>query len=87
MADAKIVSDQRLIGASFKTCAMADAKFDDVDLSRARLSDINLQGATFDNVNMSNVAITDAKIDGLTIFGWDIAQLIRNALKRKQSGS
>ena len=86
MASAKTFLDERLIGAQFKTCAMAEAKFDDVDLARAKFNDVNLQGANFDNINMSNVVITDAKIDGLTIFGWDIAELIRDARKRKQSG-
>jgi hypothetical protein len=45
-----------------------------------------MQGAELKNVNLANVKIEDANIDGLTILGWDVAKLIRDALNRNQSG-
>ena len=47
---------------------------------------MNLQDAKLTNVNLANVSIQDANISGLTIFGWNIEELIKGALQKKTSG-
>jgi hypothetical protein len=42
-------------------------------------------GAKFTDVNLGNVVIDKANIDGLTILGWNIAELIKEARQRKSS--
>jgi len=69
--------NRRLDAAVFETCALADAKFCDVNLADAAFENVNLKGAKFHNVNLSGVTITNAKIEGLKIFGYDIPALIK----------
>lgn len=70
---------QRLDGAVFRDCSVANATFDDANLAGANFTNVNLKGAKFSNVNLSGVTIEDANIEGLKIFGHDIAALIRDA--------
>ena len=48
-------------------------------------TDINFPGAKLNYVNLTNVRIDDANIAGVTIFGWNIGELITDAQKRKTS--
>ena len=73
-------------GAKFHGCLLGEAGFEGTDLSQSRFENVNRQRAVFTNVNMSNVVIDDANVEGLLIFGWNVADLIREALKRKQAG-
>jgi len=72
--------DRDMKNATFRNCALGQARFEDVDLSHSVFSDVNLRGAHFTNVNLTGVVIDDANIAGLTIAGRDIAALIREAM-------
>ena len=45
--------------------------------------DTNLEDARLNNVNLAHVSIDNAKISGLTILGWNIADLIKDARHEK----
>lgn len=57
---------------------MARSRFDDINLSEATFSNVDLHGARFTNINLADATIDDARITGLTIFGHDIETLIAN---------
>jgi len=78
MSNSDRFQNRHFDGAVFHDCSMARSRFEDIDLSEAVFADVNLSGVLLKNVNMTNVAIEDAKIDGLTILGCDVAELIRN---------
>ena len=69
--------NQPLIGAAFRSCAMARAQFEDIDLADSRFTNVNLQRAHVRDANLTGAVIDDANISGLTIAGHDIAALIR----------
>ncbi len=88
-ATVRKIEFQNMEGTLFSQTMLADAEFDDVDLSRvsihnvnlsgAKITDANLSGATFNDINLKDVCITDANIEGLTINGFNIAVLIADA--------
>jgi uncharacterized protein YjbI with pentapeptide repeats len=65
-------SGQRMDGAAFTNCSLANAVFDDVNLAGASLTDVNLTGLELEN----------ARITGLRIFGYDVAAWIREQLEK-----
>jgi uncharacterized protein YjbI with pentapeptide repeats len=95
MTEERLFDHQQLPGAKFHGCGLVQAEFDNVDMSQSKFkrvnlwassfTDINFQGAKFSNVSFANVSIEDANIDGLTIFGWNITALIKDAQKGKPS--
>ncbi len=76
------IEGRRMPGIEIRNCGMTDALFDDVNLAGARFRNVNLMGASLDNVNFRNVRIDNANIEGLTIYGYDIHELIQPLLKR-----
>ena len=80
------IEHQRLDGIEFHDCAMAGAVFDNVNLGNARVHNVNLAGASFDDVNMKGVRIENANIEGLTIYGYDIHELLQPLLERDGIG-
>ncbi len=76
------IEGRRMPGVEIRDCGMAEAVFDNVNLAGAAFCNVNLAGATLDNVNFSGVRIDNAKIDGLTIYGYDIHELIQPLLQR-----
>ena len=56
-------------------------RFDDVNLSDTVFTDVNLPRARLANVNLTDISITEAKIDRLTIFGYDISALIQAEIR------
>jgi uncharacterized protein YjbI with pentapeptide repeats len=85
--------DADLSGAEFLNCKLAGAKFDDVNLSHALFHNVSLKNAKFDDVNLSHVvihnancshlALEDACVEGMTIQGIPVKQMIE--LYRKQN--
>jgi uncharacterized protein YjbI with pentapeptide repeats len=96
MSEGKRFEHEQMPGVTFRGCALPRAEFDDVGLANSRFVNVSLRGASFTdatfqdakfkNVNLTNVSIDDANISGLTILGWDIAKLIKEAAQRKTSG-
>jgi uncharacterized protein YjbI with pentapeptide repeats len=78
--------NQQMSESVFRDCALARTRFDDVNLSESVFADVNLQRARFANVNLTDASIDDAKIDGLTILGYDISALIQAEVARRQRG-
>jgi uncharacterized protein YjbI with pentapeptide repeats len=76
------IENQRIDGSAFINCAMAETAFDNVNLRGARFHNVNLAGATLDDVNFSNVRIDRANVEGLTIYGYDIHELLQPLLER-----
>ena len=46
-----------------------------------RFENRGMAGTVFDDVNLSRVSITNANIQGLTIFGYDVAAMVKKALE------
>lgn len=65
-------SDQGLDGAAFRRCAMANAVFDYVNPSGARLANGNLFGRRSENANFR----------GLQVFGHDVAAWIKSRSRK-----
>lgn len=65
-------SDQRMDGCEFKNCSLANAIVHDVNLSGARLTNANLSGLIIENAN----------IKGFNIFGYYVASMIREQLRK-----
>ncbi len=68
--------DRNMPGTVFNRVNLASGVFDDVNLGNATFQNVNLEAATIRNANLKNLHIDDAYIEGLTIFGFDVAQLI-----------
>jgi DNA-binding MarR family transcriptional regulator/catechol 2,3-dioxygenase-like lactoylglutathione lyase family enzyme len=71
-----VFTGRDLSAAAYTDVKLENAVFKDVNLKHAAFSDINLSGATFANVNMTNVAIRDARLDGMTIHGIPVLELL-----------
>jgi len=71
--------------SQFINVAMQRVAFDDVALAGASFHNINLSGASFDDVNLSGVRITNACVEGMTIFGIPVTELL--AAHRAQSAN
>lgn len=82
MDDALKFENRRMNGATFHNVGMAEAVFDDVNLKGARFQNVNLSGAVLDDVNFSNVRLENVNIEGLTIYGYDIHELLQPLLER-----
>lgn len=65
-----------MAGAVFNRVNLADVVFDDANLGNATFHNVSLEAATIRNANLKNMHIDDAYIEGLTVLGFDIAQLI-----------
>ena len=76
------IENQRMDGAEFHNCDMAEVLLDNVNLGKARFHNVNLSGATLDDVNFSNVRIDNANVEGLIIYGYDIHALLQPLLER-----
>jgi hypothetical protein len=68
---------------TFENQDLGEAFFHNVNLHKARFEDVNLSGAAICNANLENFSIKDAYIKGLTIFGFDIYQLLSDELDRR----
>jgi uncharacterized protein YjbI with pentapeptide repeats len=95
MSESKRFDQEQMRGARFSGCGLAQAEFDDVDLADSRFTNVNLRQSSFTNINLEGAKLTDvnlahvnidnANIIGLTILGWNIADLIKEAQQKKSS--
>jgi hypothetical protein len=69
---------------TFENQNLSGATFHSVNLQKARFDDVNLSGASICNANLENFSIDDSYIKGLTIYGFDVYQLISNELDRQE---
>lgn len=72
-----------LEAATFKDVNLHKATFDDVNLSESTFTNINLSGATFRDINFKNASLDECCIEGLTIWGHNIQELIEAAKQRQ----
>ena len=71
------VVDKNLAGASYRNVKLEKAAFDDVNLKRSSFRNINFSEATFADINFTNASIDDARLDGMTINGVLVPELLR----------
>jgi len=65
-----------LTGSTFRDVRLRDAIFDDVDLSGVTFHNANLRNARFNDVNLSGVAIANTNVEGMTIDGILVTELL-----------
>jgi hypothetical protein len=68
---------------TFENQNLSGATFHNVNLQEARFEDVNLSGASICNANLEDFSIDDSYIKGLTIYGFDVYQLISDELDRR----
>jgi uncharacterized protein YjbI with pentapeptide repeats len=61
----------------FRNVNLRASEFNDVNLRDARFENVALTGARFRNVCLGNVAIADANLEGMTINGIRVTELLR----------
>jgi len=67
----------------FENRSMAGVVFHNVNLEGAVFDDVNLSGGRIHNANLGNFTIEDAYIQGMTVFGFRVDQLIEAELDRR----
>jgi uncharacterized protein YjbI with pentapeptide repeats len=82
-----------LARATFSDVNLTGVSFDNVTFLGPTFSDLNLAGAAFDNVNLAGVRITDAdlrnaaivdcQVEGMTIEGVSVAEMMAAYRKAK----
>jgi len=80
--DSLNVVDSNVAESRFTNVKLANSSFTDVNLQGSTFSDVNLRGGKFSDVNLTNVAIEQANMDGMSIDGMLVSDLIR-AYKRR----
>jgi len=80
----KHVSHCRLDGVRFEDVSLANAAFDRVSFRKSVSRNVCFADAEWDTVDLSNLMITNALIDGLTINGHSITELIEQAEEAEQ---
>jgi uncharacterized protein YjbI with pentapeptide repeats len=73
----------RTVSETFENRDMAGAVFRNVNLHRATFDDVNLEGASIRIANLKDFSIDDAYIEGLTIYGLRVDQLVEAELDRR----
>ena len=82
-----VFTDENLAGATYRNIKLEKASFTNVNLGSASFDNINFSGATFANVNLSNVAIRDARVDGMTINGVLVSELLDCPSHKQDAGA
>lgn len=90
-----VVSATNLEGAVFHNVNLSNARFEDVNLSgvavnyfngsKLRFSDGALCDATIVNCSLSGLAVVDCKLDGMTIDGIAVSDLMAHWTTRAQT--
>ena len=83
MADQHRFEHQRMTASVVRDRALPRSRFDDVNLSDAVFSNVNLQRTHVTNVDLRDVTIDDARIEGLTVLGYNVSTLIRTEVLRR----
>lgn len=66
-------------GILFEDVNLGDSTFTNINMSNIHISDVNLSESTIHLSNLSNMKITDSLIDGLSINGIDINELLKKS--------
>jgi hypothetical protein len=72
-----------MMNEAYENQDLSGAVFHNVNLSKAKFKDVNLESATIRNANLHNFYIEDAYIQGMTVFGFDVYQLISDEMDRR----
>nr|WP_295769932.1 pentapeptide repeat-containing protein [Rhodoferax sp.] len=65
-----------LAGAKFTNVDLGSSHFEDVSLRAAKFTNVALNGAHFSDANFSNVLIEDSNLEGMTINGILVTELL-----------
>jgi uncharacterized protein YjbI with pentapeptide repeats len=68
--------DVGLGDAVFDNVFLGNAQFNNVCMTKARLHDVNLSDGRIEHVNLARVSITDCHLDGMTIDGIPVTELL-----------
>jgi uncharacterized glyoxalase superfamily protein PhnB len=80
-----VFTDENLVGASYRNVKLEKATFSNVNLRAASFENVNFSDTTFANVNFSNVSIRDARVDGMTVNGVPVSDLMSRAHHDQQA--
>jgi uncharacterized protein YjbI with pentapeptide repeats len=70
------VTRSRLTGSTFNDVNLAQTSFTNVNLSGARIDDVNLTGTVIRDANLSHVSIDESCVEGMTIRGILVTELL-----------
>jgi ankyrin repeat protein len=74
---------KRFEHAVYRNCTFDNASFHDCSLENVVFSDVDLSGAHFRMINLTNARIDAAWINGLTIYGIEVAPLLAEERRRR----
>jgi hypothetical protein len=72
-----IQAHAQLTHSQFIDADLSNSRFEDVNLCRATFNNVALTEATFRNVNLSYAIIEDANLEGMSINGIRVSELLR----------
>src|SRR5262245_19737690 len=70
------IGNTNLAGCSFTNVNMSGATFEDANLSGWKLHDVNLAGLKIDHANLAGASITKGRMEGMTIEGILVSELL-----------
>ncbi len=70
-------------GAVYRNCSFDRANFQSCSLENVIFRDVDLSGANISMVNLTRVTIEAAWIDGMTIYGIEVAPLLKQERERR----
>lgn len=68
--------NENMSGAAFHNVNLERASFDDMNLKEAKFNNVNLEGSKFTDINFKNCSIIESCVDGLTVWGHNVQELI-----------
>ena len=72
-------------GDYFEEVGLSGAAFERSNMSGAAFDEVNLSGAAFEGCDFSRAAISDCKLDGMTIDGFNVLELIEFYKNHKEN--
>ena len=73
-----VFTESNLEGSEFVRDNLSGAAFDESDMRGAGFLQVNLAGGSFTESDLSGVEITDCKLDGMTINGIAVTELLKH---------
>jgi ankyrin repeat protein len=83
--DPKDLARQFLAGTVFENARMTGTLFRDINLAGSVFQNVNLRDAMFHYLDLSDASIDYGKIDGLKIYGVEVAPLLEAELERRRN--
>jgi uncharacterized protein YjbI with pentapeptide repeats len=74
---AGVFEEANLSGVCLRNVNLTGSRFVDVNLSAGVFEDVNLSGVCLHNVNLTGLSISDASIDGMTVDGIAVSDMIK----------